>query len=88
MSILHFGHLASSFDHWLMGVPKPEYDVAPHDDQARYDRRKLIERLPGLHVAQLVPIRSKTNKFLSADNCSLCPGQIVSRVSDSESYDM
>ena len=32
MSILHFGHLASSFDHWLMGVPKPEYGVAPHEE--------------------------------------------------------
>src|SRR5262249_44827443 len=25
-------HIVSWFDHWLMGAPKPEYEVAPHDE--------------------------------------------------------
>jgi dipeptidyl aminopeptidase/acylaminoacyl peptidase len=25
-------HIVGWFDHWLMGVPKPEYDVAPHEE--------------------------------------------------------
>jgi dipeptidyl aminopeptidase/acylaminoacyl peptidase len=25
-------HIVGWFDHWLMGVPKPEYDVAPQDE--------------------------------------------------------
>jgi dipeptidyl aminopeptidase/acylaminoacyl peptidase len=25
-------HIVGWFDHWLVGVPKPEYDVAPHEE--------------------------------------------------------
>jgi len=25
-------HIVGWFDHWLMGAPKPEYDVAPHEE--------------------------------------------------------
>src|SRR5213075_3143308 len=25
-------HIVGWFDHWLMGVPKPEYEVAPHEE--------------------------------------------------------
>jgi len=25
-------HIISWFDHWLMGAPKPEYEIAPQED--------------------------------------------------------
>jgi hypothetical protein len=25
-------HIVGWFDHWLMGVPKPEYEVAPQEE--------------------------------------------------------